>query len=231
MFLMLGRVGSLRIGCLSLCLSFLLSACGQQQQDFTMDSEPSDDDSQTSTATLQADQESIVSGTFDEGEDQGKKLTDVAGQASIPMLGNQRSSHKSSQLSEQQLKYVGRYSTQINCSDHFVDCEKGTVEYILNLLPDGTAHRTIVYSGRMHLDTDNQGNTIQPYRKDTWSYENNEIVIHLAEGAEFYYTIDEQQNLVMNLEKILESNKRKNHVFANKDSIPDQAYVLMKSKS
>ncbi|OTG67107.1 hypothetical protein B9T28_00205 [Acinetobacter silvestris] len=223
-------MNSYHLFCLSLCFSFLLSACSESQPDFPTDVESEGDHSRVSAPKLQEDQQSSVS-DVSEGEDQGKKLTDVAGQATIPMLENQRSNRVITKLSEQQLKYVGRYHTQINCSDHFVDCEKGNVEYILNLLADGAAHRTIVYSGRMHLDIENRGNTIQSYRKDTWLYQNNEIVIRSAEGAEFYYTIDAHKNLVMNLEKTLKSNKKNRHFFSLKYPVPDQAYVLVKSKT
>ena len=41
------------------------------------------------------------------------------------------------------------YHTRISCEDNFADCETGEAEYILNLLPDGTAYWNVVHFGRV----------------------------------------------------------------------------------
>ncbi len=46
-------------------------------------------------------------------------------------------------------QYAGRYHTRISCEDNFADCETGEAEYILNLLPDGTAYWNVVHFGRV----------------------------------------------------------------------------------
>ena len=56
-----------------------------------------------------------------------KRLTEVAGQATVPMQTVSTEHH----IPENHLSYVGRYTTQISCEDKFVMCERGTVDYIL----------------------------------------------------------------------------------------------------
>lgn len=227
MYLVLRGINSCRVLCLSLCLSFLLSACDQQHPDLAIDTEQNTQ--LVDTAAIQAAPQSSISSAL-ENEDQGKKLTDVAGQATIPALDNQ-TAHRKSKMSAQQLKYVGRYHTQINCSDDFVRCEKGNAEYILNLLPDGMAHQTIIYSGRVYSDAINHANMIQSYRKDTWSYSNHEIIVHLDDGAAFYYSVDPQQNLVMNVDKILKANNKNNRFFKQQYPASGKTYILTKSQN
>lgn len=48
--------------------------------------------------------------------------------------------------------FIGRYHANIPCEDDFVACEKGTAEFILNLLPDGTVHRSIIHYGKIFAD-------------------------------------------------------------------------------
>ena len=227
MLLRVNRFNSGRMLGFSLCLSALLSGCDHSQLDLAVDAEQINQ--AVHTAQIPADVDSSESSGL-ESEERGKKLTDIAGQATIPVLENQSANpSNSSQISEQQLKYVGRYHVQINCSDDFVRCEKGNAEYILNLLPDGMAHQTIIYSGRVYSDALNHANMIQSYRKDTWSYHNNEIIVHLDDGAAFYYSIDPQQNLVMNVDKILKANNKNNRFFKQQYPALGKTYILTKS--
>ena len=63
----------------------------------------------------------------------------MAGQATAPIQTVATEHH----IPANHLSYVGRYTTQISCEDKFVMCERGTVDYILTLLPEGTAHRIL----------------------------------------------------------------------------------------
>ena len=226
MLLIVNQFNSARLLAFSLCLSALLSGCDHSQLDLAVDAEQAS--KAVNSAELSADADSSEPSGL-ESEEHGKKLTDIAGQATIPVLDNQAAHSKTSKISQQQLKYVGRYHVQINCSDDFVRCEKGNAEYILNLLPDGMAHQTIIYSGRVYSDALNHANMIQSYRKDTWSYHNNEIIVHLDDGAAFYYSIDPQQNLVMNVDKILKANNKNNRFFKQQYPALGKTYILTKS--
>ena len=88
------------------------------------------DDSQLEQAAVQKYTEQVET----------KRLTEVAGQATAPMQTAATEHH----IPENHLTYVGRYTIQISCEDKFVMCESGKVDYILTLLPDGTAHRIFV---------------------------------------------------------------------------------------
>ncbi len=50
-------------------------------------------------------------------------------------------------IREQQ--FIGRYRTQIQCDGYFFPCETGKADFILNFLPDGTVHRSIVRLGKV----------------------------------------------------------------------------------
>lgn len=79
--------------------------------------------------------------------DTGKKLSDVAGQATLPET--QHPSSNQPKLSKEALAYVGRYHFQMSCEDSLNVCDQSDAEYILTLLADGTAHQTIIGLGRL----------------------------------------------------------------------------------
>ncbi len=154
---------------------------------------------------------------------EGKKLTEVAGQATLPVATKaiEETPHTIPQSAE---PYVGRYQTVIRCDDPFVACEKGTADFIVNLLADGTAHRSIIHLGQITFASDVQ------YHQDHWSYdlEHHQIILHRGNGVEFFYHIDPDQNLVMDLAKISNQTKRNRQYFAQGNAFPKYAYRLVK---
>lgn len=158
----------------------------------------------------------------------GVTLIDVVNQSAVPKYHHEPQAHQhSSRASEQQLQYVGRYHTEMSCADSLLQCEDGNVDYILNLLPDGSAHRSIVHLGRVYSV---KTGIVKTYRKDSWSYdaESNEIIVHLIEGADLIYQIGLQQDLILALDKTLNKNKINNDFFENRYPLPSYAYHLKK---
>ncbi len=155
---------------------------------------------------------------------QGKKLTEVAGQATLPVAkAIADTPHMIPQNAE---PYVGRYQAVISCDDPFVACDKGTADFIVNLLADGTAYRTIVHLGQMTFASNVQ------YHQDHWSYdsEHHQIILHRGNGVEFFYHIDSDQSLVMDLAKISNQTQRNRQYFAQGNAFPKQAYRLVKEQ-
>ena len=74
-----------------------------------------------------------------------KTLDYVAGRTFLP----EENVDQTKKLSGTSLQYVGRYHTRISCEDAFADCESGEAEYILNLLPNGSAYWNVVHFGRV----------------------------------------------------------------------------------
>ena len=163
--------------------------------------------------------------TFDMSQDEnepveGRKLIDIAGQAIAPESND--IDHASILVSEDARRYVGRYKVKVSCTDPIVYCEKGTADFILNLLEDGTAHRTITYLGTITYAS------AQQYRQDTWTLDedNHQIVLHRASGVEFFYDIDKNKNLVMNLDRIANGTEVNRVYFQEGNPFPHEAYVL-----
>lgn len=98
-----------------------------------------------------AEMDSIQSSQPDDqnAQDAGHKLTDLAGKAVIPV--NIQDDQRPSTVNKNAAPYIGRYRVEISCMDAFVECELGTANFILNLLADGTLHRSIVHMGKMTL--------------------------------------------------------------------------------
>ena len=149
-----------------------------------------------------------------------KRLTEVAGQATAPMQTVAIEHH----IPENHLSYVGRYTTQISCEDKFVMCERGTVDYILTLLPDGTAHRIFVNAGQISYDNKKQ------YGKDLWFYDEDahQIVVARASGVNFYYNVDQDHNLIMDKNKIAIATENNREYFKS-NPLPSQNYHLIRA--
>lgn len=149
-----------------------------------------------------------------------KRLTEVAGQATAPMQTVAPEHH----IPENHLSYVGRYTTQISCEDKFVMCERGTVDYILTLLPDGTAHRIFVNAGQISYDNKKQ------YGKDLWFYDEDahQIVVARASGVNFYYNVDQDHNLIMDKNKIAIATENNREYFKS-NPLPSQNYHLIRA--
>lgn len=217
MYLNLNKVGFFRILSMSICLG--LVACDSQS---STDQEHAAD-SQNSLSKVEQDSPSQRVNT-------AKSLTEVAGQATLPAASELKNTNQQTQpLPAKAESFVGRYHAQISCTDHFVNCEKGNAEFIINLLPDGTAHRNIVYMGKMTYEN----NEIKPnrsYQKNTWVYDEltHEIIINRIEGIQFFYKVNADGNLVMDLDKILNSSESNRHYFKQNNAAPEKAYVLKK---
>lgn len=158
-------------------------------------------------------------------QDKGHKLTDLAGKAVIPVTIQDGSG--ASALNKNANPYIGRYWVEISCSDPYVGCEEGTANFILNLLADGTAHRSIVYLGKMTF------NSSQHYEKDRWSYDemNHQIIVHRQNGIKFYYSIQPDRSLKMDLNKIAHADPLNRAFFVEGNPLPQQAYVLKKKSN
>ena len=163
---------------------------------------------------------------LEELQNNGAKLTEVAGPAAVHVIQEANAE----QVPEQWMQYVGRYHTQLSCEDKFARCEKGTAEFVINLLPDGTAHRTFVYMGKVSNDahSDTSGRNFQ---KNTWSYdaERSLIVVQRIEGIQFFYRVDAEHNLVVDRERIINvDNINKQYFTTSGHPAPEQNYVLKK---
>ena len=156
--------------------------------------------------------------------EQAKSLTDVAGRATVP-VGETESGLKNTMPQSAQ-PYIGRYQATISCDDPFVRCKEGTADYVINLLEDGIAHRNLIHSGQISFASN-------PYhRQDRWSYDvqNHQVILYRSNGVEFFYNIDKDQNLVMDLEKIAHASALNEQYFAEGNPFPQQAYRLLKEK-
>nr|WP_218951328.1 hypothetical protein [Acinetobacter sp. YH01026] len=149
-----------------------------------------------------------------------KRLTEVAGQAIAPIQTAVTEHH----IPENHLTYVGRYTIQISCEDKFVMCESGKVDYILTLLPDGTAHRIFVNAGQISYDNKKK------YRKDLWFYDEDahQIVVARASGVNFYYNVDQDHNLIMDKNKIAIATENNREYFKS-NPLPSQNYHLIRA--
>ena len=149
-----------------------------------------------------------------------KRLTEVAGQATAPIQTAATEHH----IPKNHLTYVGRYTIQISCEDKFVMCESGKVDYILTLLPDGTAHRIFVNAGQISYDNKKK------YRKDLWFYDEDahQIVVARASGVNFYYNVDQDHNLIMDKNKIAIATENNREYFKS-NPLPSQNYHLIRA--
>lgn len=154
--------------------------------------------------------------------EEGRTLTDIAGKATAPAL--EKTLSKAS-IDPQAVPYVGRYYASISCEDPLVSCESGHADFILNLLPDGTAHRTIIHLGTITFESHKQ------YRQDTWSYqpELKQITLHRASGVEFFYTMQDTNTMVLNREKVRNFTQTNIDFFAQGGAFPLENYVLKRA--
>lgn len=162
--------------------------------------------------------------------DTGKKLSDVAGQATLPEA--QHPPSNTFELSEEALRYVGRYHTQMSCEDSFIVCDQGNAEYILTLLADGSAHQTMVGLGRLASESSIKAKNI--YRQDRWDFDKHqhEIVVALQEGVDVYYEIEPDHDLKLNLARTIDGNHGENRQYFDQGyPLPKYEYVLKKGSS
>ena len=130
------------------------------------------------------------------------------------------------QLSESAKKLMGRYHVRLSCQDPIALCKEGSADFIVTLLDNGHVRRTIIYLGAVSPIEDRQ------YRQDRWSYneKTGEVIVHLPEGADFYMHVNEHNNLVMDLDKML-SVSAANKAFFEQNPMPLYAYELKKDQN
>lgn len=149
--------------------------------------------------------------------EQGESLKNLVAKPA----GGYEENMQQNQLSVQAKKIVGRYWVRVSCEDPIVKCKDGSADYIVTLLDTGDVRRTIVYLGSVAPIKERQ------YRKDIWKYNeaNQEVVIHLVEGAKFYLDVNQAQNLVINIEKTL-ADSAENQAFFSQRNLPLENYEL-----
>ena len=146
---------------------------------------------------------------------------------------NEENLDQTKKLSGISLQYVGRYHTRISCEDAFADCESGEAEYILNLLPNGSAYWNVIHFGRVGSKDGAKSTAINQLCPDlNWKVDEreHELTIHCPlSNVNFYFTIDSKKRLIVNLEKLFYSDYGKNREFLEQNYfVPKQAYVLTK---
>lgn len=174
--------------------------------------------------TVEVPDESKINPERSVSDAEGQRLTDVASRATMPSF--EREEVTSNPIAEDLQKYVGRYHVEISCDDPIVRCDSGHAEFILNLLPDGSAHRIIIHLGKITSATNSQ------YRDDLWSYdtEANQIIIHRSNGVELFYDIDKDQNLMFSIEKTEQFSDVNKTFFSEGNPRPLRPYKLIKIK-
>lgn len=158
-----------------------------------------------------------------------KTLDYVAGRTFLP----QQNLDQTEKLSGIALQYVGRYHTRISCEDAFADCESGEAEYILNLLPNGSAYWNVIHFGRVGSKDGAKSaavNELCPSLNWKVDEREHELTIHCPlSNVNFYFKTDSRKRLVMNLEKLFYSDYGKNREFLEQNYfVPKQAYILTK---
>lgn len=164
--------------------SLLLTGCG--------DKSPLDD-------TMSNKQHSS---TLEDETPAAKTLSDVIGQISHTISSPHEIVTKFD-MTQDALPFVGRYQTKIDCQDKIVNCEEGQSDIVLNLLPDGTAHRTIIHLGKITYASNLQ------YSQDRWFYDPkvHEIVIERANGVKYFFNTQHKNQLILDASKVIAINK------------------------
>lgn len=202
-------------------LSLGLSACDSHHP------EPAKQPTQT-----QPDREADAVRDQSVSDSHGVALTEVAGQATLPH--STVSKHNLNKPSEADLVYAGRYHARIPCTDAFAGCvnNEKEAEYILNLLSDGSVYWTNTSFGRLGAEsTRNIAKIEQTCKQVQWHVhqELNEIVVRCeAANVNLYYQINQNQDLVLNLDKIWNGDNGNNRTFFKEYPFPKQAYVFTK---
>ena len=202
--------------CMAAFVSVALSACDQHQPEHDM----MNDRHASAVTQVQAN---------DQQSQEGNKLADVAGQATLPVESTLPQSN-SAPLPANAKKYVGRYHVHVPCSDPVAMCAEpeGQIDYVLSLLPDGTAYRKRVSLGRISIDERQNTKTYEP---DRWEFDaqQKEIVLTVFGGGKLYYKTIDENRLKTNLDKILSDENGKNRKNLGENFVlPQKPRVLTK---
>lgn len=152
-----------------------------------------------------------------------KKLIDIAGQVNVQQHHRE---HTQKHLTAEAKQYIGRYHTKIDCLGQLIYCDEGNADLVLNLLPDGTAHRVIIHLGEMGQLSNNL------YRQYHWFYDESrhEVILEQDDGIQLFFKVDNAGHLVMNTDKRL-TVMQANRQFYAQDNNPQtqQNYILVKA--
>lgn len=139
---------------------------------------------------------------------EGQKLLDVAGKSTMPVQNPQSEVHYA--LNNDEKPMVGRYMVTISCQDQIARCDteqQGSVDYIINLMDDGSVFRLIKSFGKVYADT----RTTQDYHRDHWEVVTKDqkkyVLVHFNNGLKFYYCIDRKGNLTMDSQRNFAINR------------------------
>lgn len=158
-------------------------------------------------------------------------LWQVAGQAAMPkkMAQKSQAAERNRELTTEEKKLVGRYSVIVPCTDPIARCgqeKNDAVEFILNLMPDGSVYRLIKRLGRIQVDS----RSFRYYYKDSWGVKQINarqyiITYYSSSGMRFFYRIDGNGNLVMDVQR----NKLVNlQAYRSGYPFPNKIYTLVK---
>ena len=160
--------------------------------------------------------------------DTGKRLTDVAGRATLQ--DGSEYAPRTLDISEQ--RFIGRYRTQIQCDGYFFPCKEGSADFILNILPDGTVHRSVVRLGKLFSERPRSDFSNLAYRRDTWTMnrERTELIVHRKDGINFYYRVVDSETLMMDLDKSNNLDVKNQKLYARGFPKLERAYTLKKDR-
>ena len=208
-------------------LSLGLSACDSYHPDSMKTSNQAQPTGDESSIPVMLDAEQARTSASE-----GMSLTEVAGQATVPHVASKHMT----QPTQQDMQYVGRYHARIPCTDAFAGCvnKEKEAEYIMNLLEDGSVYWTNTSFGRLGSDLSrNVAKIEQTCKQVQWHVEpvEKEIVVRCAAAdVNLYYQINQDQNLVMDLDKIWNGDQGRNRKFFKEYPFPKKAYVFEKSE-
>lgn len=130
--------------------------------------------------------------------EQRDNLLSIAGKATAPKVLDEKPTGRI--LTETEKKLVGRYKVTISCKDPIARCtenEKGSVDFILNLLPDGTVYRFIKGLGAIKLDSRNSPHYTRDYWEVTQINQKTYVVISYSTGMRIFYRSEPHNTLLM----------------------------------
>lgn len=157
-------------------------------------------------------------------------LWQVAGQSTLPKkIELSRSDLKVKELNSEEQHVVGRYSVVVPCTDLIARCSShiGSVDLILNLMPNGSVSRLIKHLGKIQVDSRTSPN----YSLDYWevreiNHKKYVVTYYPDSSLKFFYLVDSRGALVMDLARNrLENGKN----YTDNYPQPLQAYHLAKT--
>ncbi|GAB3052167.1 hypothetical protein GCM10027155_18140 [Acinetobacter apis] len=125
-------------------------------------------------------------------------LLSIAGKATAPKVLDEKPIGRI--LNQEEKTLVGRYKVTISCKDPIARCtenEKGSVDFILNLLPNGTVYRFIKGLGAIKLDSRNSPHYFRDHWGITQINQSKYVVISYSTGMRVFYRVEPNHSLLM----------------------------------